>query len=97
MPENLTICTVCGTEFGLSRTRRKNPICKKCTKRAYDKQWRKDNPRLEYFKNKINKTILRNKEYITQIKENNPCCIYGETELSCLDFHHVIPRIFRYG
>jgi len=78
-------------EFNKSKCRKDglNSICKECSKKR-SKQYYKENT--EYHR----KAVYRNKQqygeqlrgWISDLKSGG-CCICGEKEICCLDFHHI--------
>lgn len=69
--------------------------------RAYRREYYYKNKQSHYDRNKI--TEAKIKEYIADKKDK--CCVCGEQEKCCLDFHHIDPiekdmeiaRLYKYG
>lgn len=85
----MKICNKCGTvqplsEFGLNRN-----TCKGC-KREANKLWYQQNA--DYQKTKVKKRNKRHRKEVSlwykEYKNNQACCLCGETCSACLEFHH---------
>ena len=101
----IKICNTCGEEKPLTefnfRNRRENKyfsICKECQRKR-----RRELYKIKYkeeYKDRLreNKKKHRNfiKQKIQQLKSEG-CCICGECDPCCLDFHHLRDKEFEIG
>lgn len=89
-------CTECGlekplTEFVKNSYKKSgyNSYCKECHRKRCNKYYQNNKDK---YKNKNRTTLDNIKNYINLIKEKG-CCICGEKEKCCLDFHHLRDKI----
>lgn len=60
--------------------------CNDCRRKAAKKSYAK------HRESTVAKVVARNKQkrsWLQEIKSTLSCCVCGETDVSCLDFHHV--------
>ena len=87
------ICNCCKTEYPIEKFAFKN---KSLGKRInFCDACRKIKSKESYYKHhttnltRIKKYKKDNKEWFFQMKNTLSCCVCGESESSCLDFHHL--------
>ena len=90
------ICTECGlekplTEFVKNCCKKSgyNSYCKECHRKRCNKYYQNNKDK---YKNRNRTTFIKIKDYLNSIKEKG-CCICGEKEKCCLDFHHLRDKI----
>lgn len=59
-------------------------------KRAYDREWYKNNREKRYKSNSDNKKRI--KAWFDGYRDSLSCVECGESDSSCLDFHHINPE-----
>lgn len=88
-------CTLCDGHFPEEEFAFKNKL--KGIRNARCNECRRQGNRAAYYKNKdhhIKRIANNNKkhaEWFADIKSQLKCCVCGENEISCLDFHHLDP------
>ena len=89
----MKICNDCGNEYSLEKFAFRNKS--KGTRINFCDECRKKRSKETYYKhhstnlNRIKKYKNENKEWFFKLKETMSCCVCGESESSCLDFHHI--------
>lgn len=88
-------CTKCEVEkqeeefpFKDKANNKRNSICKECH-RAYKLKHYYANKQQYYDRNQKQEDKI--KLYVREYRLTNPCVNCGESEVSCLDFHHTDP------
>lgn len=66
----------------------KNSVCSECQK-EYKLKHYYSNKKQYYDRNKV--TIIRLRELVDDFKKKHPCERCGESDICCLDFHHLNP------
>ena len=86
-------CNDCGNKHPLEKFAFRNKA--KGTRINFCDECRKKKSKETYYKhhltnlNRIKKYKKQNKEWFLNLKESLCCCVCGESENSCLDFHHI--------
>ena len=86
-------CNCCGLFFVLEKFAFKNKT--KGTRVTFCDDCRKKKNKDSYYKHhstnliRVKKYKKENKEWFFKLKETLSCCICGENNSSCLDFHHI--------
>ena len=97
------ICTKCGKEKPLTEFNFKNKAeqkrqsqCKECQRvrerELYNQSYKNKNKELYNLNRKKWREEMR--QLIQDIKSRTGCCVCGETEPCCLDFHHLRDKEF---
>lgn len=87
-------------EFYLAKTGYRNQRCQECESKRKDKLYQADKAS---YKNRARlyekQKVAHNKEFIENYKLAHPCIKCGETDICCLDFHHVNPdtKLYDFG
>lgn len=81
------ICSKCGRELPLDKFESGRNQCRDC-RNARRKELREKNP--EKHREESRKRQKDQSEWLKSMK--SPCIICGESELVCIDFHHVDPN-----
>ncbi len=100
---NTKICTKCGEEKPLTEFNFKNKAkgkrqsqCKECQRarerELYQLKYKIAN--CELYKNNRRKFRIETRQFIQDIKSEKGCCICGEKDPCCLDFHHIQDKEF---
>ncbi len=92
---NTKICTKCQLEKPIqefitkSKSKDKHrAICKECHREVCRKYYYQNKDKYR-SRSKINREELR--QYVNRLKVE--CCICGESDVACLDFHHIDDKI----
>ena len=86
-------CNCCEVEFPIGKFAFKNK--EKGKRVTFCDECRKVKSKESYYKHhstnlaRAKKYKKENKEWFFKLKETLSCCICGESETSCLDFHHM--------
>lgn len=86
-------CNDCGNNYPLEEFAFRNKT--KGTRINFCNECRKKRSKETYYRhhatnlNRIRKYKKENKEWFLKLKETLSCCVCGESESSCLDFHHI--------
>lgn len=86
-------CNCCGEIFPIEKFAFKNKA--KGIRITFCDDCRKEKSKKSYYKhhatnlNRIKNYKKENKEWFLKLKKTLSCCICGESESSCLDFHHI--------
>lgn len=86
-------CSLCKENLPLENFAFKNKTLNK--RNAMCNECRHERQKLSYYKHheknleRIKRNKKQNNEWYLQMKQTMSCCICGENEPSCLDFHHV--------
>lgn len=98
--ENTKLCYKCSTtkplfDFNKSKSRKDGvqSICRDCSKQANNIGYRENPNRSKSVKENRDKVRKFNKRFITKYKIMCGCKLCNETEVACLDFHHLDPSM----
>ena len=90
------ICTKCGIEkpieiFYKNKSKRDgySSICKDCQKEADKRYYQSNKDKIRKRARIFHKKII---DYVNSMKSTG-CCICGEKDIACLDFHHLRDKI----
>lgn len=86
-------CSCCKKDFPIEKFAFKNKALGKRNSMCND--CRHERQKISYYKhhksnlNRIKQYKKDNKEWFFKFKKTLSCCVCGESESSCLDFHHI--------
>jgi hypothetical protein len=86
-------CSSCKKQFPVENFAFKNKALGKRTSMCND--CRKERKKISYYKHhetnlsRIKQYKKDNKEWFFKLKSTLSCCVCGESDSSCLDFHHI--------
>ncbi len=89
----MKICSCCKIEYPIEKFAFKNKSLNK--RNAMCDDCRRERQKTSYYKHHENnlKRIKQykkdNKEWFSELKNKLSCCVCGESDSSCLDFHHL--------
>ena len=89
----MKICSCCKIEYPIEKFAFKNKAMNK--RNAMCNDCRQERQKLSYYKHhetnlkRIKRYKKDNKEWFFEMKKTLSCCVCGESESSCLDFHHL--------
>ena len=91
----MRICTKCKDEknedefsWRNKKTKKKQSWCKSCIKKRDNKNYKLNEERRAQVAISSKNLIIRNRDFVNQLKKNSECIKCGEDRYYVLDFHH---------
>ena len=98
------ICTKCGKEWPVSEfwshghTRDGlHPHCKECSRKRYKAWATSERGKKRIAERQSTKGGRKVTAICKDLRSIRPCCVCGESDPACIDFHHIEPRTKKMG